>query len=120
MYLVKIIPEKIYREAEIKALEVCACGENDSIAKYIATYRKDSEIWIVQEYIAGCELFESIHSSENGFAESICRSIFMQLVDALEYIHNKNHIHGDLKPENIIFTDCNMRKIKIVDFGAAE
>lgn len=43
-------------------------------------------------------------------------NIFIQIVDALEYIHDNNIIHRDLKPENI-FLKNNI--VKIGDFGLA-
>lgn len=120
MFLVKIIPEKLYQKVEMEAFRACGCGEMDTIAKYVGTYRKNSEIWIVQEYIDGTELSESIQLTDEGLDEDICHNIFTQLVNALRYIHRKKYIHGDIKPENIIFTDYSMKNIKIVDFGAAQ
>ena len=39
------------------------------------------------------------------------------MLDALQYIHNKNIIHRDLKPGNILVNDdCT---IQICDFGLA-
>ena len=29
-------------------------------------------------------------------------------------------IHSDLKPENIVFTDDSMKKVKLIDFGIAQ
>lgn len=41
-----------------------------------------------------------------------------QLVDTLEYIHNMNIVHRDVKPENVLL-DAE-RRIKITDFGSAK
>lgn len=117
--LVKKIHEKVFRSIEVEALKALGCGEIDTIVKYINAHYVDSEIWIIQQYVNGPELWESLRS-ENGLHEEICHKIFIQLVDTLEYIHRKKYIHGDLKPENIIFADNKKDKIKIVDFGAAQ
>ena len=42
--------------------------------------------------------------------------ITLQIADALEYLHSKNIIHGNLKPSNILFTKDNI--LKITDFNA--
>lgn len=70
------------------------------------------------EYVRGGELFQRIDLYD-GLREPQCCDIFTQICDSVRYIHRKNFIHGDIKPENIIFSDLNMRSVKIVDFGAA-
>lgn len=47
----------------------------------------------------------------------ICKSISQQIINGLEYIHNNNIIHLDIKPDNIFMFDNN--QIKIGDFGMA-
>uniref|UniRef100_A0A1B0FE26 Protein kinase domain-containing protein n=1 Tax=Glossina morsitans morsitans TaxID=37546 RepID=A0A1B0FE26_GLOMM len=118
-YAVKIIPDSKYRPSEVDALISCAHDDHKSIAQYVATYRKGSDIWLVQEYVPGDEVAERIANREYNFDEVKCRAIFKQLIDAVKHIHEKRFIHGDLKLENIIFTDDETDQIKLVDFGAA-
>ncbi len=46
------------------------------------------------------------------------KSIIQQILEGLEYIHQKGIIHRDLKPDNIMLTKIsNTYKVKIIDFG---
>ena len=55
--------------------------------------------------------FESRRIPENDV-----RFIFRQIVDGVNYLHNNNFVHRDIKLENILI-DKNSKKIKIIDFG---
>lgn len=116
---IKVIPEKYYRPAEVDALISCGQDDHKAIAQYYGTYRKGSDIWIVQELGSGCELSEHIAKNGEGLDELLCCDIFTQLIDAVQHIHGKQFIHGDLKPENVIIATEDSHNVKLVDFGAA-
>jgi serine/threonine protein kinase len=71
--------------------------------------------YIVQEYAPGGSLADRV--SENGIlSESQARHYFIQLICALEYLHNSQHVaHRDIKGENILLDGNN--NIKVIDFG---
>jgi serine/threonine protein kinase len=48
-------------------------------------------------------------------SEDEARTIFHQLIEGVEYMHQIGIAHRDLKPENILI-DYN-GKVKIIDFG---
>ncbi len=46
-------------------------------------------------------------------------SIFLQCCDGLEHAHEKNILHRDVKPTNIMLSD-NTNQVRILDFGIAK
>jgi hypothetical protein len=46
---------------------------------------------------------------------ALTRDLVRQTIEGLKYLEEKNAIHNDLKPENIIIDDAGL--VKIIDFG---
>ncbi|KAF0694884.1 Aste57867_14259 [Aphanomyces stellatus] len=49
--------------------------------------------------------------------ENFLRIVWQQMLQAVNYIHNKRVIHGDLKPANFLFVNG---ALKLIDFGIAK
>ena len=49
------------------------------------------------------------------FSEFFILKIQVQICDALNYLHAKHFIHGNLKPENVLLTLSD--EVKLTDFG---
>lgn len=99
-------------------------------------YFKEDETnsYLVMEYLENSSLLDFINSSieeyeyedEDGCTksvfkiqtldENIVRKIFVQLIVALEFLHNVQHVaHRDIKAENVLLDRYN--NIRIIDFG---
>lgn len=74
---------------------------------------EDLGICIVSEWIEGVTLGEWLKSKQNIKAR---RRVFMQILDALEYIHSLQLVHNDIKLDNIMVT-TNGTNVKLIDFG---
>ncbi|ORX44876.1 hypothetical protein BCR36DRAFT_585982 [Piromyces finnis] len=73
-------------------------------------------IGIVMAYANGGELFEYI--SENQYlSEEESAKFFIQLLDGVQYLHNRHIVHRDLKLENLLLDQKG--DIVITDFGFA-
>ncbi len=107
--------EEIYREADaLKKL-----NHKNIIALHNALVQ-GKEVIMIMEYASGGELLEFVETHEGGFLkEREARNIFIQIVNAILYCHNRNIIHRDLKLENVLLKRKDDLQIKIVDFGIA-
>jgi len=81
----------------------------------------DTVPYLVMEYIDGKSLANLLISGEHLSTESII-SIFAQVCDALQAVHNSGIVHRDLKPSNIMLIkrDDDSYTVKLVDFGIAK
>lgn len=74
-------------------------------------YRENEyQLYLVTEYIEGAHLTEALNASE----AIIC---IKRLCEIVSYMHNKDVIHRDIKPNNIILQNNNWNEPYLVDFG---
>jgi serine/threonine protein kinase len=76
-------------------------------------------IYVILEYCPEGDLFYNI--TERGQyvgRDELSRSVFLQILDAVQYCHSRGIYHRDLKPENILVSDGG-ETVKLADFGLA-
>lgn len=74
--------------------------------------------YMSMEYCSNGDLFDLVKRN-GGLKEGLAKSLFLQLLEGVEFLHNKAGIaHLDLKLENILISKNN--KLKICDFGFFE
>lgn len=86
------------------------------ILKFIAVEKK-SRPYIAMEYLEGQTLSELL-KNVRPLPEPDAVRIASRICEALQYLHQQNVVHRDLKPQNIML--CNDGSIRIMDFGIAK
>jgi serine/threonine protein kinase len=56
---------------------------------------------MVTEYVDGKELWQHIQESGGELEESEARSLFQQLIIAVDFLHQNKKGHRDIKPANV-------------------
>ncbi|KAI5732776.1 hypothetical protein M8J76_004016 [Diaphorina citri] len=69
--------------------------------------------------IEGGELFERVIDDDFVLTEKAVAIFMRQICEGVEFIHSKNVLHLDMKPENILCLTKTGNRIKIIDFGLA-
>ncbi|KAF8215604.1 kinase-like domain-containing protein [Mycena galopus ATCC 62051] len=88
--------------------------QHPNIISFVASHLVEpEELWIVTDFIQGCELTEIIRN--NRMAEDQISNICQQTCKGLAYLHSQNIIHRDIRPDNI-FVD-SIGRVKISGFG---
>jgi 5'-AMP-activated protein kinase, catalytic alpha subunit len=101
--------EKVQREINI--LHLCT---HPHIIRLYDVIDTPTDIFLVNEYVSGGELFDYIVSKGRLSADE-ARNFFHQIISGVEYCHFQKIVHRDLKPENLLL-DAN-KNIKLADFG---
>jgi len=99
-------------------------GGHENIIKMISTFEHEGLICIVyQRYY--CDLLDYLHNYHpTGMPVELASKIMEQVLSGLKFLHSKNLVHTDIKPDNILLAcdpdnNCTAETIKIViaDFG---
>jgi serine/threonine protein kinase len=76
-----------------------------------------SRPYLVMEYLEG-QTLDEIMQQTRPMPEADALKIVSRLCDAVEYLHQHQVVHRDLKPQNVML--CNDGSLRIMDFGIAK
>ncbi|XP_014437415.1 serine/threonine-protein kinase ULK3 isoform X3 [Tupaia chinensis] len=83
-------------------------------------FQWDSDnIYLIMEFCAGGDLSRFIHARRI-LPEKVARIFMQQLASALQFLHERNIAHLDLKPQNILLSSLEKPHLKLADFGFAQ
>ncbi len=96
--------------------QAAACLTHPNIVSIFDVGEQDGLYYIVMEYIEGITLKEYI-KAKGKLSPTESADIASQICGALSVAHEKNIIHRDIKPHNIMITSTGL--VKVTDFGIA-
>jgi len=105
----------------IHEVQILAGLHHPGIVNLFNMFENQNQIFVVMEKLQG-DMLDMIMSSEHGkLDERITKFLITQILDALRYLHDKNIVHCDLKPENVLTanSDSSLPQVKLCDFGFA-
>ena len=126
---------KIGKKAAVKLLLYKFCQDENVVSRFLTEAKVMVELnhpnirqvydsgdiegrpAIVMEYLEGEDLKARMKRGQH-FTDEELQRWWNQMVDALNYTHNKDIVHRDIKPSNIFVDDDG--NIKLLDFGIAK
>jgi len=95
--------------------------KSQHVLKFIECFRCEFHTIIITEYLSGGDLFERLSKPEYKLTEAKCQSFMRQILRGMEFIHDADIVHLDIKPFNILFSNKDKDfGLKIIDFGLAQ
>jgi serine/threonine-protein kinase len=109
----ELLQQRFHREAAV--LETLG-EESRYIPKLYANFTENGLFYLVQEWIDGLTLTETIERSGKWNEEAV-RKLLISILQTLIYVHDRGIIHRDIKPDNIILRSGEP---VLIDFGAVK
>ena len=100
--LIRKAKELFHREASILHQI-----QHPQIPRFWAAFEEDSRLFLVQDYVKG-DTYRSILSQrkkeDKQFSETEVLHLLANLLPVLSYLHDRNIVHRDIAPDNIILS----------------
>ncbi|GAX43656.1 serine/threonine protein kinase with WD-40 repeats [Tolypothrix sp. NIES-4075] len=104
---------------EQEARQLLQLGEqHPQIPTLFAYFEQDKRLYLVQQFIDGQDLSQEL-AQRGAFSESQIRELLHDLLPVLQFVHQQQVIHRDIKPTNILRRQID-GKLVLIDFGVAK
>ncbi|XP_063405519.1 calcium/calmodulin-dependent protein kinase type 1-like [Mytilus trossulus] len=104
-------------ENEIRVLQRL---DHPNIVKLLDVFEDKSHVYLIMELVTGGELFDRI-VEKGSYTEKDASDLIRQILEAVDYMHDRGVVHRDLKPENLLYHSADEdSKIMISDFGLSK
>ncbi|XP_017547020.2 striated muscle preferentially expressed protein kinase isoform X1 [Pygocentrus nattereri] len=118
LFMAKIVPyEPESKQNVLQEYEILKSLHHDKIMALHEAYVTPRYLVLISECCAGKEILYSLIDRFR-YSEDDVVAYVVQVLQGLDYLHNRRILHLDIKPENIIVTYMNA--VKIIDFGSAQ
>ena len=111
--------EQLTDEEILNEINILKKIDHPNIVKILEFYSNKSKYYLILEFCEGGNLYEFL--DENKLSEFQVIYIMFQILSAMNYCHNMNILHRDLKPDNILIkkSENGLCRVKICDFGTS-
>lgn len=113
----RAILEKSLQLFEQEAVILRDLGKHPQIPELLAFFEQEGQLYLVQEFIEGVDLFQEFKQT-GAFSEEKIERILRELLPILAFVHQHQVVHRDIKPSNIIRRQDG--SLVLIDFGSSQ
>ncbi len=123
----KVLPASVsadgeYRERFNREADIAATLWQPHIVGVHDRGEYDGQLWISMDYVEGTDAARLLRERyPNGMPKSEVAKVIAAVAEALDYAHERNLLHRDVKPANILLAnpESSDERILLADFGIA-
>jgi len=123
----KVLPASVsadseYRERFNREADIAATLWQPHIVGVHDRGEYDGQLWISMDYVEGTDAARLLRERyPDGMPKSEVAKVISAVADALDYAHERNLLHRDVKPANILLAnpESSAERILLADFGIA-
>jgi serine/threonine protein kinase len=95
--------------------------DHKRIVRFISSGVEKGHLYLIMEYIDAIDLAVTLNALSLPSRVRIAAGLLRQILDGLDYAHDKGLVHRDIKPRNILVSRRDTAlKAKLADFGLAK
>ncbi|KAJ8530310.1 hypothetical protein K7X08_037145 [Anisodus acutangulus] len=88
-----------------------------NVVQFIGACTRPPNLCIVTEYMSGGSVYDYLHKQKGSFKLPTLLKVAIDVSKGMNYLHQNNIIHRDLKAANLLMDENEV--IKVADFGVA-
>ncbi|HBR00197.1 MAG: GUN4 domain-containing protein [Roseofilum sp. Belize BBD 4] len=107
--------QRLFRQEAVRLDEL---GKHDQIPDLLANFEQDQQLYLVQEFVDGPTLTQELQQ-KGGYEPEEIEQLLRDILPVLQFVHDNQVIHRDIKPQNIIRRKKDNLPV-LIDFGVSK
>ena len=107
-----------FKDKFLKEARTIALFKHPNIVTIYDVFEENDTAYYVMEYIEGRSL-KNVVVERGTLSADDARRYVTQVASALEYVHSRNTVHLDVKPDNVMLSDEDGSAV-LIDFGLSK